>query len=160
MPGWMPGGSPGSSRWASRAIRSSMRSSGSSFCKGLHAYRAGRFADAVTACREGRRLDGERQAAKRGLGASSLAVEAMALHRQGDGAAALLSLRDAKRRIDDGFSFDDTSEAWGTWLEASLLYREAVALIGGPQRRSGERRAGRSDSIGLTSGQIGRGGSG
>ena len=103
------------------------------FCKGLHAYRAGQFADALTSCREARRLDGERQAANWGLGASSLAVEAMALHRLGDGAAALRSLREAKRRIDDGYSFVDTQDGWGTWVEASLLYREADLLIGGPE---------------------------
>jgi tetratricopeptide (TPR) repeat protein len=104
------------------------------FCKGLHAYRAGQFADALTVCREARRLDGQRQAAKWGLGASSLAVEAMALHHLGDEAAALRSLREAKRRIDDGFSFVDTQDGWwGTWVEASLLYREAEALIDGPE---------------------------
>ena len=103
------------------------------FCKGLHAYRAGQFADALTSCQEARRLDGQRHAANWGLGASSLAVEAMALHRLGDGAAALSSLREAKRRIDDGYSFVDTQDGWGTWVEASLLYREAKVLIGGPE---------------------------
>lgn len=102
-------------------------------CKGLHAYRTGRFAEAVTACRHSRRLHDHRQAVESGLRASDLAVEAMALHRQGNTAAARRSLREARRLIDDRLSIGDLDARWNSWLEAEEFCHEAEALIAGPK---------------------------
>jgi tetratricopeptide (TPR) repeat protein len=102
-------------------------------CEGLHAYRTGRFAEAVTTCRHSRRLHDQRQAIEGGLRASALAVEAMALHRQGNTAAARQSLREASRLIDDRLSIGDGDARWSTWLEAEEFCHEAEALIAGPK---------------------------
>jgi tetratricopeptide (TPR) repeat protein len=101
------------------------------FSKGLHDYRAGKYADALAGCRESRRRVPE---SKGVLASMDLVVEAMALHRLGDEAGAGRALAEAKSNvevhvpgIDGGLPYD--------WLIAHILYREAERLIAGNKSR-------------------------
>ena len=101
------------------------------FSNGLHAYRAGKFAEALAACRTSRRRNAQNPSEIPALTANDLTVEAMALHRLGNAAAARQSLVEAKQLLDDRFSIPD-DRWWHDWLVAHILYREAKTLIEGP----------------------------
>ena len=104
------------------------------FNKGLHAYRTGKFAEAVATSRQSRQRGAtEGPPDSPVLDAANLVVEAMALHRQGDTAAARQSLGLAKRLIDLGFLIVGADDfRWYKWLMTHILYREAEALINDP----------------------------
>ncbi len=95
--------------------------------KGLHAYRTGRFSEALASCQKSRRRDPQNQQCI----AADWVVEAMALHRQGEAVAARQSLGGAKRLIDEGFAVLDADWLWENSLAAHILYREAETLIEG-----------------------------
>jgi len=99
--------------------------------KGLHAYRTGRFADALMACRESRRRTGQVRDACQAITAVDLAIEAMALRGHGDAAAAQRSLAEARQLIDQKFPVLDADGWWYDLLAAHVLYREAEALVDG-----------------------------
>ena len=102
--------------------------------KGLHAYRTGRFSEALASCQKSRRRAPSGTQAyiySQQLIAADWVVEAMALHRQGEAAAARQSLGEAKRLIDEGFALLDALTLWENSLTAHILYREAETLIEG-----------------------------
>src|SRR5262249_33748866 len=100
------------------------------FAKGLHDYRIGKDADALTACRESRRrtLGGRGNAPA--LATMNLAIEAMALHRSGDQAGAKRALTGAKSNL-DGIVLGLETEWWHDALAAHLFFREAKSSIEG-----------------------------
>jgi tetratricopeptide (TPR) repeat protein len=100
------------------------------FARGLYDYRTGKYAEALTTCRESRRRAPQSKGDAQALASLNLAVEAMALYRSGDEAGARRVLAEAKSKvevivpgIDGGWTHD--------WLTAHMLYREAEALIAG-----------------------------
>ena len=101
------------------------------FCKALHAYRTGKYADALAACSESRRRNAETTEGHEPLAAADLAVEAMALHRQGQADAARSTLVAGKQLLDSGFSIVSGDDWWDSWLAAYSLTREAESLIQG-----------------------------
>jgi tetratricopeptide (TPR) repeat protein len=105
------------------------------FSGGLHAYRTGKFAEALAACRHSRRRNARNQYEIHALTADDLTVEAMSLHRLGNAAEARQSLGEAKQLLDDRFSITD-NRWWHDWLVADALYREAETLIEGPRNES------------------------
>jgi serine/threonine protein kinase/Flp pilus assembly protein TadD len=105
------------------------------FCmaRGLYQYRTGQFDAAVTTCRANRARM-KTTGAPDDLTVAVIAVEAMALHRCGDAAAARRLLAEAPRLTDEKLlvlSGGDAGEAWHDVLAAQLLYREAQTLIEG-----------------------------
>ena len=103
------------------------------FCKALHAYRTGKYADALAACSESRRRNAETTEGHEPLATAGLAVEAMALHRQGQTDAARSTLDAGKQLLDSKFSIVSGDASWDSWLEAYSLTREAESLIEGPK---------------------------
>jgi tetratricopeptide (TPR) repeat protein len=97
--------------------------------RGLYDYRTGKYADALTTCRESRRRanQGDRQA----LATMDLAIEAMALFRSGDQAGARRTLAEAKSQALAFVPGIDSSSWSHDWLVAHMLYREAERLIAG-----------------------------
>jgi tetratricopeptide (TPR) repeat protein len=101
------------------------------FAKALHAYRTGKYADALAICRESRSLAPKSKGDVQCLTSLDLTLEAMALHRSGDETGAKRTLVEAKASLETnvpgidgaGWSFD--------WLSARMLYREAEGLIAG-----------------------------
>jgi tetratricopeptide (TPR) repeat protein len=96
--------------------------------KGLHDYRTGKYADALTACRESRRRAPESKGPPQTLIALNLVIEAMALHRSDDATGARRILVEAKAALDGHVPGIDTA-AWHDWLAAHILFREAEGLI-------------------------------
>ncbi len=97
------------------------------FAKGLHDYRTGEYADAVTTCRESQRRVPKNNSSPQALAAMNLAIEAMALHRSRDEAGAKRALAEAKSNVGDNVPGID---GWdGNWLTAHLLCHEAEGLI-------------------------------
>ena len=93
----------------------------------LHAYRVGRYADALAACRESRRRGGSEA-----MVAADLCLEAVALERAGKADEARKVLAEA------GVWTEERWPAWGErvsdwdwhdWLVAHLLFREAGGLV-------------------------------
>jgi len=102
--------------------------------KGLYEYRAGRFDAAVAACHASRPRINAGNGNVHALAAAVIAVEAMALHRSGDGSGASRSLAEAKKRIDEKLSVldgDDLGTWWHDRLAAQVLYRDAEAVLAG-----------------------------
>jgi len=101
------------------------------FAKGLHDYRTGKYGDALATCRESRLRAPKSKGDAQVLTSLNLAVEAMALHRSGDEAAAKTALAAAKSLVDVNVPGIDG----GAWahdrLAAHILYREAEGLIVG-----------------------------
>jgi tetratricopeptide (TPR) repeat protein len=98
------------------------------FAKGLHDYRTGKYADALTTCRESRRRVPGTKGQPEALTVLNRAIEAMALHRSGDEAGAKRALAEAKPLLDHHVPGIDFAW-WHDWLAAHMLYREAEALI-------------------------------
>ncbi len=105
------------------------------FSNGLHAYRTGKFAEALAACRESRQRNARTPNEIPALTADNLTVEAMCLHRMGNADAARKSLDEAKQLLDDRFFIPD-NRWWHDWLVAHILYREAETVIEGPRNES------------------------
>ena len=105
------------------------------FSNGLHAYRMGKFAEALAACRNSRRRNAQDQYEVHALTVGNLTVEAMSLHRLGNTAAARQSLGEAKQLLDDRFSIPD-NRRWHDWLIAHVLYREAETMFQDPRSES------------------------
>lgn len=103
------------------------------FCKALLAYRTGKYADALAACSESRRRNAETTEGHEPLAAADLAVEAMALHRQGQADAARSTLDAGKQLLDGKFSIVSGDAWWDSWLAAYSLAREAESLIERPK---------------------------
>lgn len=101
------------------------------FAKGLHDYRTGSYADALTVCRESRRRAPATKGNPQALTALNLAIEAMALHHSGDPDGGKRTLAEAKSLLDVHIPEIDGSGWWHDWLAGHLLYREATALIDG-----------------------------
>jgi len=99
--------------------------------KGLCHYRAGRYADALTACRESRRRAPNNTVAPQALTALNLIVEAMALFRSGDEMGAKRTMAKAKPHLALHVPGIDGEWWWSNWLLAHVLYREAEALVQG-----------------------------
>jgi tetratricopeptide (TPR) repeat protein len=126
------------------------------FARGLAAYRAGDFEEAVTLCRDSRaknvhapskresagiaKADRRNDAAPRlakgspkyaPLNAYSLVVEAMALHKQDKSADARAALERAAAIARDSFpdAPDDLGTLWEGWVIYDILSREAEALL-------------------------------
>jgi tetratricopeptide (TPR) repeat protein len=101
--------------------------------RGLHAYRSGRLAESLAACRESRQQNDKHPAGPNlALTASIDVLEAMVFFRQGDTAGARKALGEARRLIDDGLP-SQARNNWWNWLAADLLAREAKALIESPK---------------------------
>jgi len=98
--------------------------------KGLHDYRTGKYADALTACRESRRRAPASKGQPQALTSLNLVVEAMALQRTGDGAGAKRALTQAKSILDFNVTGIDAAW-WQDWQAAHILYREGEELIAG-----------------------------
>ena len=101
------------------------------FTKGLHDYRTGKYAKALTTCRESRRRAPESKGDRQALASNDLAIEAMALHRSGDEAGARRALAEAKSNVEAHLPGIDSSGSPLDWLMAHMLYREAERLIAG-----------------------------
>ncbi|HET6572310.1 MAG TPA: tetratricopeptide repeat protein [Fimbriiglobus sp.] len=101
------------------------------FTKGLYEYRSGRYADALTACRESRQRLPKEDQPQHMLTALNLCVEAMALHRTGEASEAARTLAEARPLLDKHVPGVDLGPAagWIDWLSAHILYREASALL-------------------------------
>jgi tetratricopeptide (TPR) repeat protein len=104
------------------------------FAKGLYAYRTGKYADALAACRASRQRVGA--TVKYGLEilpALDLVVEAMALQAMGNADEARRSLDQAKPGIESHVPEFDSGgrNDWHDWLYAYILYREAETLLQG-----------------------------
>jgi serine/threonine protein kinase/tetratricopeptide (TPR) repeat protein len=108
---------------------------------GLHAYRTGRLAESLVAYRESRQRNEKLAGGPYiPLTATTDALEAMVLFRQGDADAARRMLEDARSLIGAGLPSNERG-TWWDWLAADLLAREARALIENPGAAA--RRAGR-----------------
>jgi Flp pilus assembly protein TadD len=126
------------------------------FARGLAAYRAGEFEEAVTWCRDSRaknvHVPSKRESAVIApnsqpkdiaprlakpsphfapLNAYSLVVEAMALHKQGKSDDARAALNKATEIARDSFpdAPDELGSLWQGWLIYDILSREAEALL-------------------------------
>jgi hypothetical protein len=99
--------------------------------KGLHDYRTGKYAEALTTCRESRRRAAESKGHQQALASLNLAIEAMALYRSGDEVGARRALAEAKSNIEGQVIGIDSGGSAYDWLNAHMLYREAEGLIAG-----------------------------
>jgi hypothetical protein len=99
--------------------------------KGLHDYRTGKYAEALTTCRESRLRAPESKGHQQALASLNLAIEAMALYRSADEAGARRTLAEAKSNIGVQVPGIDHGGASYDWLNADMLYREAEGLIAG-----------------------------
>jgi tetratricopeptide (TPR) repeat protein len=97
--------------------------------KALHDLRAGRYADALAACRASRQRAPQSKGEPQILTALDLAIEAMALQGAGKADEARRTLEQAKPLIDSHIPGIDGGDWWADWLAAHLLYREAVGRI-------------------------------
>jgi hypothetical protein len=95
--------------------------------KALHDLRAGRYADALTACRASRQRAGND--ARPVLAALDLTIAAMALEAAGKSDDARRTLAEAKPWIESAVPGIDVDKWWTEWLAAHILYREAVGRI-------------------------------
>jgi hypothetical protein len=101
--------------------------------RGLHAYRGGRFDDALTLCADSRRRSETGLGGRAYLAAADFCIEAMAHYRRKDADKAKTSLAAAKRLIEEEFPTPAEGDlAWANdAVIADVLYREARALIEG-----------------------------
>jgi WD40 repeat protein/tetratricopeptide (TPR) repeat protein len=100
------------------------------FAKGLHAYRTGKYADALAACRASRqRVGATAQYGLKILPALDLVVEALALQGAGEVDEARRTLDQAKPVIESFVPGIDGGPEWLDWLSARILYREAETLL-------------------------------
>jgi hypothetical protein len=99
--------------------------------RGLHDYRSGKYAEALTTCRESRRRAPQSKGDALALASMDLAIEAMALHRSGDEASARPVLAEVKSNVEVNVPGIDGSGWTHDWLTAPMLYREAEGLLAG-----------------------------
>jgi hypothetical protein len=101
------------------------------FAKALHAYRTGKYADALAACRASRQRVGATNYGLTLLPVLDLVVEALALQATGKPDEARRKLDEAKPVIESHIPEFDSGgrNEWHDWLSAHLLYREAETLL-------------------------------
>jgi tetratricopeptide (TPR) repeat protein len=105
--------------------------------RGLHAYRSGRFDDALTLCADSRARSEKGEGVRAYLDAADHSIEAMAHLRRKDMDKARASLAAARRLIEEEFPTPDEGDlaAQNDALTAHVLYREARALVEGDELR-------------------------
>ncbi|MHB1556561.1 MAG: tetratricopeptide repeat protein [Isosphaeraceae bacterium] len=103
------------------------------FTSALHAYRLGRYDDAMTALKESRRRnEALPEGVYRPLAAAILELEAMIQFRQGHAEDARHSLAEARRIVLDRAFTEGIIGAWHDWVVVAILDREARALLDPP----------------------------
>jgi tetratricopeptide (TPR) repeat protein len=105
--------------------------------RGLHAYRSGRWGDALALCADSRARSATGLGGRAYLAAADHAIEALAHHRRKDPDKAKASLAAARRLIEEAFPTpaDGPLPFPNDALIAQLLYREARALVEGKGNR-------------------------
>jgi hypothetical protein len=93
--------------------------------EGLHHYRCGRFAEALSPCRK----SAERLPGYRPLPIMCRYVEAMSFHQLGKTEDARKTMSEANRLLDQASKVDADDGRWWDWLCCRILRREAEALI-------------------------------
>jgi formylglycine-generating enzyme required for sulfatase activity len=99
--------------------------------KGLYDYRAGKYAEALTTCRESRIRAVGGKGDPQALTSTNLAIEAMAQFHSGDEAGAQRALAEAKSTVEKYVPGIDASGWPHDWLVAHMLYQESEGLIAG-----------------------------
>ncbi len=94
---------------------------------GLHAYRSGKYQEAIAACETSRRLNEQQNIAV--LTAANHAIEAMAYQKLCNAEKATQSVAAAKNEFDNNLpalGVASLSGFWHDWLTAHILYQEAT----------------------------------
>jgi hypothetical protein len=96
--------------------------------KAMHAYRSGRWMEAVTACNEARKANVKPELPE--FTAPMNALTAMAWWRLGEAEKARKALAAAKQAVDEKFRTSaDLGDHWHDWLVARVLLREAQMAL-------------------------------
>ena len=98
------------------------------FAGALHAYRSGRYAETLAACRASRARISTTKGNTAVLASLDLVLESMALHDKGDLDGARRTLDQARSLVEGQVPGLD-SDWWQDWLIAHILFREAKELI-------------------------------
>ena len=94
---------------------------------GSHAYRNGKYQEAIEACETSRRLNEQQNIAV--LTAANHAIEAMAHQKLGNSEKAIQSIAAAENEFDNNLpalGVVSLSGFWHDWLIARILYQEAT----------------------------------